>query len=927
MQLLIRAPTQRAVARESAGLTEYHRKRDFNRTSEPRGRAHERGSARLEFVIQKHAASHLHYDLRLEMGGTMKSWAVPKGPSLDPSVKRLAMEVEDHPMEYNAFEGTIPKGQYGGGTVMLWDRGTYEPDERKPREDASAAALRGYRKGKLGYTVHGERLQGAFTLVRTRRDEKGGKPQWLLIKQDDSHAREGSDVTAEVETSVATGRTMDEIAAGAGGARVWQSDRAGGEAGQERAKADIALGPMLARSGEPGRGEWVYEPKYDGIRVLAFATPDEVALVTRNGHDKARQFPEVAESLRALARGMGAPVVLDGEIVALEDGRVVRFEALQSRMHVTGAGQIARLREERPAALVAFDLLLLGDDPLVHEPWRARRAALESVLGGRADEVLRVSEVSGDRAPLEARARREGWEGLIAKRADSVYRPGKRTGDWIKLKLENEQEFVVGGWTEPRNSRQHLGAILLGYYDEDGRLVYAGHTGGGFSARSLEEMYRRLRRLERKTSPFTETPRTNEKAHWTTPRVVVQVKFNEWTKEGKLRQPIFLGIRDDKDYDEVVREPAIGEAGADHARSTEGSGESGESRGGADDADPADRRRPRAVARPGAGHSERGAAPAAGPVARRLRELRDAKPRGGKLDLGRGAEIQVSNLDKEFFPATGHTKGDLLEYYATMADLVLPWMQDRPLVLKRYPNGIEGESFYQQAAPDDVPPGVRVEAVAVGDGEPQPRLVGGDLATLLYTVQLGAISYDPWHSRVGALETADYTVLDLDPGPGADFRLVVRVARWVHEEMEALGLHGGLKTSGSSGLHIYLPLPPGTPLEAATIAAQIVATRVARRHPKEATVKRMRRDRPGGTVYVDYLQNILGKTVAGVYAVRAKPGATVSTPLAWDELTDDLDMHAFTIGTLPRRIAEVGDLWGAAMAKPNDLQRMLERAG
>jgi bifunctional non-homologous end joining protein LigD len=896
-------PSPMAAKSEDAALREYRRKRDFSKTSEPPGRAGRRAGKKLVFVVQKHAASHLHYDLRLEIDGTMKSWAVPKGPSLDPSVKRLAMEVEDHPMEYNTFEGTIPKGEYGGGTVMLWDRGEFEPDDMKPGDDMDAAAMKGYRRGKLSFTMHGERLRGSFALVRTR----GGasdKPQWLLIKHADEEARPDEDITSTVETSVATGRTMDEIAAGEGGSRVWRSDR---QSSATPAPDPSSFEPMLAKSGETGRGEWVFEPKYDGIRVIAYATEDQVALISRNGRDKAKQFPELVEALRDLARDLDRPLVLDGEVVALDGDEIARFEALQGRMHLTGSKQIERLAHEQPAALVAFDLLLRGDEPLLNAPWRDRRAALEEVLGEHEPGTIRISETSEELEPLQARAHRAGWEGLIAKRPGSRYRPGKRSGDWLKLKMENQQELVVGGWTEPRNSRKHLGAILLGYYDSEGNFVYAGHTGGGFSHRALEDMYRRLKPLERKTSPFTERPRTNEKAHWTTPRVVVQIKFNEWTREGKLRQPTFLGVRDDKDPREVVREPVAHEEHAkERARPAASSART--------------RSKTRAKSRK---PSKKAAGDA---VARRLRKLRSTQRKGGTLTLPGGAKLSVSSLDKIFFPSTGHSKGDLLEYYAGMADYILPCMEDRPLVLKRYPNGMEDESFYQQAAPEEAPEGVRVEKVAIGDGAPQPRLVGGNLATLLYTVQLGAISYDPWHSRVQHLDSADYTVLDLDPGPSASFGDVVRVARWVEEEMEALGLHGGLKTSGSSGLHVYLPLPPGTPLEAATLAAQIVATRVARRDPKLATVKRMRRDRPDRAVYVDYLQNILGKTVAGVYAVRAKPGATVSTPLHWDELTDDLDMREFDIDTVPERVSRTGDLWPPALAEPNDLERMLERA-
>lgn len=846
-------------------LDRYRAKRDFTKTAEPAGGGAPEEASGLAFVIQKHDASHLHYDLRLEAGGVMKSWAVPKGPSMDPSVRRLAMEVEDHPIEYNSFEGTIPEGEYGGGTVMLWDRGSYTADEKKAGESDEKAVERGLRKGKLSFTFHGERLHGSFALVRTKGDADDERSQWLLIKHHDGLEREGEEITAEFTTSVATGRTMEQIAGGKGGDRVWHSDR--GKA--DSPTLPSGLEPMLARSGgpEPGGKGWTFEPKYDGIRVLAYATADGAALVTRNGNDKSRQFPDLQAALRALSADLGEPVVLDGEIVALKDGQIVRFEALQGRMHLKDARRVEHLAQEQPAALVVFDILLAGEEVLMAEPWTARRAKLEALLEGRTGERIILGKTSGNRAALLRSAKREKWEGLIAKRTSAAYLPGSRSGDWVKLKIEHQQEFVVGGWTEPRRSRKHLGALLLGYY-QDGELIYAGHTGTGFTRTSLEDMMRRLARLERKTPPFSTRPSTNEPAHWVRPSVVVEVRFNEWTSDGKLRQPVFLGVREDKDAKSVIRE-------------AEGPDEE--------------------------------ATPVPDPA--------PARPRT-RTRTGTGAKVAVTNPGKVFFPGTGETKGDLLSYYESMAERILPWMKDRPLVLKRYPNGIEGEAFYQQAAPERVPAGVRVERLKV-EGESKRRLVGGDLATLLYTVQIGAISYDPWHSRVTDLSSADYSVIDLDPGDGAAFGRVVEVALRVREEMDVLGLHGALKTSGSRGLHIYLPLPPGTPLDASTILAQIVATRIARKYPKIATVERMTKRRPRGTVYVDYLQNILGKTVAGVYAVRAKPGATVSTPLRWEELTDELRMEAFTLRTVPARVAEVGDLWGPAMAEPNSLEALL----
>ena len=552
------------AARIGRHLTEYRRKRDFRVTAEPRGGvAVPRLGRPLAFVIQKHAASHLHYDLRLELGGVMKSWAVPKGPSLDPADRRLAVQVEDHPVEYNSFEGIIPRGEYGGGTVMLWDHGSYEPATITEGEDPERALRRDLHRGRLTIRFFGERLRGVFSLVRTSAGDDDGdaKPQWLLMKRDDEDARHGSDITIEAMTSVATGRTMESIASEA--SDVWHSNRRARDAGrgvreEGRGTRDAALAPMLATiANDVPNGEgWTFEPKYDGIRILAFVADGSVSLLSRNGNAKTAQFPEIASALAAVSRARRKAFVLDGELVAMDGNAPARFQQLQNRMHVTDRAAIAARRGDTPVAYVVFDVLLDGDEALIHEAQHVRRAHLLQLLIPPVPHVLRVSDsLSGDATTLLDEARARGWEGVIAKRKDAPYEPGRRSRAWLKLKVEQRQEFVVGGYTEPRNSRQHLGAILLGYYDDAGQLVYAGHTGGGFSRATLTDMYRRLKGLERKSCPFVKQPRTNERAHWVRPRVVVEVKFNEWTAEGKLRQPIFVGIRDDKSASEVRREP------------------------------------------------------------------------------------------------------------------------------------------------------------------------------------------------------------------------------------------------------------------------------------------------------------------------------------------------------------------------------------
>ena len=919
-------------------LAEYKKKRDFTRTREPSGDkpVAPARAGHLRFVIQKHAARNLHFDLRLELDGVMKSWAVPKGPSLDPSVKRLAMQVEDHPIDYNTFEGTIPQGEYGGGTVMVWDHGTYSSDVAKSAKEEEDAIREGLKRGDLKITFHGKRLHGSFALIRmkySRDSSSSAKPQWLLIKHRDEFATD-EDVVAENMTSVDTGRTMEEIAAGK--PRVWHSNR------EPKAKKSLSvtradqtpkssvnddssatrissasLEPMYASIGTeiPGAG-WTFEPKYDGVRVLAYATASDVKLITRNGKDKAKQFPEIVASLKKLASQTKRPLVLDGEIVALIDGEPARFQELQSRMHVKDTHIIERHSSTTPSALILFDILMDGDEILLREPWSERRARLVKRLGKRETDQLRVTEsIEGNGKKMLDQAKRQGWEGVITKRIDSRYEPGHRSRDWLKLKIEFRQEFVVGGYTEPRNSREHIGAILLGYFDKD-RFIYVGHTGGGFSRQGLQEMYGLLKPLERKTSPFVETPKTNEKAHWVEPNVVVEVKFSEWTADRRLRQPIFLGVRDDKD----AREVGVEKTSVQKKVPPEGAVE---------------KKQPRQVIAARAQSRTRQTQPAARQRSRKrqtgydadtlLSQLTDIEKKGGDatLDFGGGKSLKVSNLDKVFFPKEKFTKGDVMRYYVRIADYILPTILDRPLVLKRFPNGIDGESFYQQKASETTPPEVRVEEIITDNGDKQPRYIGGDLLTLLYTVQLGAISVDPWHSHVPVLEYADYTIIDLDPGPRANFGRVVQIARWTKEVIDGFGLSAAIKTSGSSGLHIYLPLPPRTPNDAATLVAQVIATKVAAAHPKEATIERFVKARGAATVYVDYLQNIQGKTVAGPYCVRAKPGATVSTPLEWSELTDDLDPRDFHLGNAAERFEKIGDIWNEAMKKKNSLRALV----
>jgi bifunctional non-homologous end joining protein LigD len=550
---------------------------------------------------------------------------------------------------------------------------------------------------------------------------------------------------------------------------------------------------------------------------------------------------------------------------------------------------------------MVFDILADGADIVMREPWTARRERLERILE-RAPETVRISESSPNGKRMIDRARKGGWEGVIAKRVDTIYTPGARSRDWLKLKLQHRAEFVIGGFTEPRRTRPYLGAILLGYFDPNDRLCYVGHTGGGFNRESLRDMYQRLQSLEQRRSPFVQTPRTNERAHWVKPRLVVEVKFAEWTADGRLRQPIFLGIRDDKPPRDVHREGESIQYGTEmpvvHPTVTSRH---------------MPKKRTRSNKLPNTAQA----------VVAELERLESARA-DGDISLSGRKSIRVSSLEKIFFPDSGVTKGDVMRYYATVSPFLLALLKGRPLILKRYPNGIGGPSFFQQNAGTH-PTTVRVAAVETESGERAERLVGGDLATLLYTVQLGTIAVHPWQSRLPAIEYADYSTIDLDPGEGVPFARIIELARCIHAELDALELSAALKTSGSRGLHIVLPLPPRTVYARSAALAEHIAARVTAKNSRLATVERGLRSRPRGTIYVDAQQNARGKSVASAYSVRERPGAPVSAPLRWSELNDRLRIGDFTIETMPRRLEVVGDLWGEAM-KERNTKRAIDRA-
>lgn len=682
---------------------------------------------------------------------------------------------------------------------------------------------------------------------------------------------------------------------------------------------------MLASTDEPPVTQpgLVYEPKYDGIRALVELNPDgRATLYSRNGHDKTKQFPAIVKALAVIAKKVKAPMLLDGEIVAIDaHGTPLGFERLQGRIHLTGETDVARTEQQQPAAIVLFDVLRDGDDDLRGSPLAARRIALQNRIGKMTSPTVRLSEmVMDDGRKMLQRAKAAGWEGLIVKDGHSLYHSGKRSPAWRKLKLLKEQEFVIGGWTEPQKSRTHFGSLLLGYYD-GAKLIFAGSVGTGFTQQELERLGALLKKRAIAKSPFATPVVSNEKPFWARPNLVCQVKFIEWTSEGLLRQPVYLGLRDDKAAKDVVLEtpkpptaPAVPAAANAPAPARQGSKPW---RGG----------KPRRAT-----HDAGAPAVSAEHVAliEQLAAMEKSK-RDGDVLLPGGDKLRVTNLAKVLWPKLGATKGELLRYYVSAAPLILPAVEDRPLVMKRSPNGVEKPYFYQQRHPEMPPKGVRRETLDEdidpieddGNGG-QPRLIGGSLTTLLYMSQLAAISQDPWFSRVTDPLHMDYAAIDLDPGDDARFTDVVDVARWVHDELERLDIPAVPKTSGSSGLHIYIPLPKETSYETGQLLCHVVATLVSSKHPKVATIERMVRKRSRAAIYVDYLQNIIGKTLATAYSARASDYAGVSTPLAWNEVNARLNPRDFTIRTAPERFAEVGDLWKPLRTlKPVNIKRVL----
>jgi bifunctional non-homologous end joining protein LigD len=837
-----------------APLDDYRKKRDPARTPEPFGPP--RGGEGRSFVVQKHAARRLHYDVRLEMDGVLKSWAVPKGPSFKAEEKRLAVHVEDHPVEYADFEGIIPEGNYGAGAVIVWDRGWY----RLLKDGAPADQLRA---GRLDVELYGVKLRGRWTLARM-----GGKSkEWLLLKKADEYAG-GAEATEQFPESVLSGLTVEEVRDGSARGAALRARLASAPAGD----VDGAGQPVMLAStvdkpfSDPA---WLYEIKYDGVRVLATRQGGRVTLHGRAGQDFTARYPEVVTALRALPLER---FVLDGEVVALDEAGRPSFQRLQYRMHLTRPADVERARSTVPVSAVFFDALALDGRDLRRLPLQDRKAALALAVPARG--VIRYGDHVRERgeAFYEAAAEQR-LEGIIAKRADSRY-SGGRTREWLKIKCHLRQEFVVGGWTDPQGGRGWFGALHLGVY-EDGRLVYVAKVGTGFDDAALRRVWDRLQPLARPRSPFDIGTPAGRGHHWVEPTLVAEVRFSEWTEEGGIRHPSFLGLRDDKAARDVRRETAPGVG--------------------------------REPAPPAPGESSPPAAVSASPPA----------------DPG-SRDVTITNPTKVFWPDEGYTKSDLVEYYARVAPWLLPYLRDRPLVLARYPDGITGKTFFQKDAPEWAPGWIRRERIhARGVERDIDYFVVDDAASLRYVANTGTIPLHLWASRAGTIERPDWLVLDLDP-KGAPFTDVVTVAVALRRILDRLELPSYPKTSGATGLHILLPLGARYSYEETRTFARLLATLAVEAVPAIATIARPLHTR-GGKVYVDFGQNGPGQTIVAPLSVRPLPGAPVSCPLRWPEVTARLDPRRFTIRTAPARLDRVGDPMAPVLGEGLDIAAALGR--
>ncbi len=813
-------------------LTKYREKRTFDKTPEPEPSLPNSRKGPLTFCVQRHHASHLHYDFRLEIDGALKSWAVPKGPTLDPADKRLAMMVEDHPLEYGNFEGVIPKGNYGAGSVMLWDRGTYEMLGEATTQEQLA-------RGDFKFRLAGEKLNGDFAIVRTKR---GKGNEWLLLKKKDAFAQTGWN-PEDYAFSVKSGRTQEEIAQNLEPVAASKS-------------ADLpTIAPMLAQIGKgdpPSGPEWLYEIKWDGVRAICYIQNGRLRMLTRNNNAMERQYPELSILPHHIK---ASTAILDGEIAALDSRGLPNFELLQSRINVTDASAIATLSRNLPVVIFLFDLLYLDGRDLRGEPLIERKRLLKQIL--QPNEVIRYSEhFPGTGAELLEAAKAQGLEGIIAKRASSFYE-SRRTSDWVKFKLSTSAEFVLCGMI--KGEREPFGALVLGIYDH-GKLKWAGNVGTGFDRKKMDAIYAKLAPLATENCPLEpEKDLPKKGVVWTRPETVCEVRFSNWTDDNKLRAPVWVGLRPDIDPQECTRDE---------------------------------------------------------PEERSM--LLDASKSEEILTIDKH-RLKFTNLNKLYYPKDKIAKRDLLNYYDAVAPLILPHLKDRPLSLKRYPNGIDAPFFFQKEVAESFP-----KWLHTADADGIESVIGDDRATLLFLVNLGCIDHNPWMSRIGSLEHPDYLLIDLDP-QDCGYEKIVEAAHVVKAKLDLAELESYPKTTGGDGMHIFVPLIARYTYEQVRSLAELLSTLVAAQRPDLFTTPRAVAKREKGKVYFDWQQIARGKTISAPYVLRAYPGAPVATPLAWREVTPRLRPEQFHLGNVLARFDRVGDLFAPVLASAQEIEPALQK--
>ena len=870
------------------GLELYRKKRNFKTTPEPAGRVQRGRSREPMFVIQKHAASHLHYDFRLEHNGVLLSWAVPKGPSLDPHDKRLAMHVEDHPIEYGDFEGVIPPKQYGSGTVLLWDRGTWEP-----QGDVDA----GYRQGKLKFRLHGEKLSGGWTLVKSHGGKYGGDKSWLLIKENDEHARSGADahVVDTEPDSVASGRNLDAIAAAPD--RVWHSNKSVAEnmrSGRVR-RRKTALAPdkvegarkatqpetidaelaLLVDEAPAGEG-WLHEIKFDGYRMLCRVAEGKCRIYSRNGKEWTEPFATIAD---AVARLPVESAWIDGEIVVLDARGHTSFQSLQNFLS----------EDVRAKPLYfAFDLPYVNGYDLRRAPLVERKTLLRKMIAD--SPLVRFSDhVQGDGPAFFAEACKVGLEGIISKRADSPYE-ATRSRAWQKVKCGLRQEFVIGGYTDPQGSRAGFGALLLGVYDGDA-LRYCGKVGTGFDDAMLKRLSSKLAALAADKPPFANPPTGAEgrRAHWVKPQLVGEVAFTEWTRDATLRHPSFQGLREDKRPRDVVREkPAhAAEQAAPAAvpKRSRGTSHGTASESGADT--PAATSTKRATKRTS--------------VSKRSRTM----TANGEADEVAG--VIISNPGKVLYPEAGITKLDLARYYESVGDWIVPHLEQRPLTLIRCPNGWDKPCFYQKHASGSI--SEHIDQIDIRDsGGVKPYMIANSPSAVVALLQMGVLEVHPWGSRAPKLDHPDRLIFDFDPDESLGYDKLVDAVTVLRKLLDTLGLEAFLKTTGGKGLHVVVPIQAVHVWDDAREFTKAVAELLVRTFPDRFTSKLAKASR-GGRIFVDYLRNAEGATAVAPFSVRAKARAPVAMPIAWSELGEDVRFDHFNIRNVPALLRRRRDPW------------------